>query len=270
MATSSSTWAERRAELPFRDDWWAEVRAVLVKDIRSELRTRSALVTILLFAVVTLVVFAMCIHPVGEGFTLQGLDPDYKELIRQGRDAEILRSVPEGTRTRWEVLSGILWIILFFSAMAGLPRTFVKEEEMRTAAILRLTTRPSAVFTGKLLFNALLVLLVLLVVLPLYLILLTPIIVNWPLFLAYLVTGSLAMAGGATIVAAIVARAGGKTYLMLPLAFPILLPILVVGVNGTTDAIGGKGGNQIAALVSYLVAMVTASALLFEKVWSDA
>ncbi len=270
MATSSSISGETAASAgKLRGSWWEEARAVFLKDVRSELRTRAALVTILLFAVVTLIVIAMTVRLTGEGLTQQGLDPAYRELIRQGRDAEILHGVPEGTRTRQALLSALLWVILFFSAMAGLPRTFLKEEEMHTAAALRLTARPSAVFAGKLLFNALLVLLVLVVVLPLFLILYVPVVRHWPLFLAFLVTGSLAMAGSATILGAIVARAGGKSYLMLPLAFPVLLPILILGVNGTTDAIGGTGGNQLPTLVSYLVAMVTLSAMLFEKVWTD-
>ena len=270
MATSSSISGEAPAVSKARDDWRAEAWAVFQKDLRSELRTRAALVTILLFAVVTLIVIAFTARPEGEGLTQQGLDPNYRQLIAQGRDQELLRGVPEGTKTRQELLSALMWVILFFSAMAGLPRTFVKEEEMRTAAALRLAARPGAVFAGKLLFNALLVLSVLVVVLPLYLILYVPVILNWPLFLGFLVTGSLAMAGSATILGAIVARAGGKTYLMLPLAFPILLPILILGVKGTTAAIGGTGSNLLPALVSYMVAMVTVSALLFDKVWTDA
>ncbi len=237
-----------RASLP------AEARAVLVKDLRSEVRTRAALATILLFAVVTLITVA---------FTVPTRVPG---LVERGAD----------TINRSYVLSALLWIILFFSAMAGLPRTFVKEEEMRTAPALRLAARPLAVFWGKLLFNALLVTAVAVVVLPLFLILLTPRVESWPAFLAYLLFGSLGMAGGATILGAIVARAGGKAYLMVPLAFPILLPLLVMTINGTAIALNGSTthpvanpGDQLLPLVSYLVALVTVSVLLFDYVWRD-
>jgi ABC-type transport system involved in cytochrome c biogenesis permease component len=67
-----------------------------------------------------------------------------------------------------------------------------------------------------------------------------------------------------------VARAGGKSYLMLPLAFPIVLPILIFAAKGTAMAMTGNGGNQAIGLVSYQVAMITLSAMLFEKVWTDA
>jgi heme exporter protein B len=229
------------------EHFWEEARAVFVKDFRSELRTRAALATILLFSVVTLTLVALTV-------------PHQKPpLIEKGLDTE----------ARTLLLDVLFWIVLFFSAMAGLPRTFVKEEETRTATALRLAARPGAVLTGKLLFNAALLLIVVAVVLPLFLILFTPQVKDWGLFLLYAVAGALGMAGSATILGAIVARAGGKSYLMLPLAFPILLPMLMLAIGGTARAMLGNGGNPLVALVSYLVAMVTLSAMLFEKVWTD-
>lgn len=250
--------------------WPAEAWAVFVKDVRSEVRSPSAIGTILLFAVVTLVIVGMTCRLEGEGLTTRGLVENYREVLQHDPSAMILRTVPEGTANRHQLLSALLWIILFFSAMAGLPRTFVKEEEARTAVALRLMARPSAVLGGKLLFNACLMLLVSAVVSTIYLFLLTPWIADWPRWFALVLTGSLGMAGSATIIGAIAARAGGKTYLMLPLAFPILLPILVFAINGTTAASRGIPGNHLIPLVSYITGMVTVSALLFEQVWSDA
>ena len=51
------------------------------------------------------------------------------------------------------MLPVLLWIILLFSVAAGLPRTFVQEEETQTAMALRLSATPSALFCGKLLYN---------------------------------------------------------------------------------------------------------------------
>ena len=266
------------ASRPAGENWWSEARAVFVKDVRSELRTRAAVATILLFAVVTLVVLNFTAVTEGLGLTVdvvENLAPvlrENPELLPSGTvpGSLALRGVPEGTALRATLLSALLWIILFFSAMVGLPRTFVKEEEMRTAAALRLAARASAVFVGKLCFNGVLVLAVAVVVLPLFLILFTPYVADWPSFLLHLVLGCLSMSGSATLLGAMVARAGGKSYLMLPLAFPVLLPVLVFIITGTATAIHGNGSNQLVGLVSYLIAMVTLSAMLFDKVWSDA
>jgi heme exporter protein B len=251
--------------------FYAEVWAVFIKDVRSEVRTRAALATILLFAVVTLIVLNICAGKVeGAGLTQLGLIENYVQAIRDDPKALILRTLPHGTLLRSQLLSALFWVVLFFSAMAGLPRTFVKEEENRTAAALRLSARPAAVYGGKLLFNACLTVGIAIVIVPLFLILFEPWVADWPSFSLHVLVGTLAMAGGATLLGAIVSRAGGRAYLMLPLAFPILLPVLICAINGTATALYGKGGNQLVALVSYTVAMGTVSALLFEKVWTDA
>ena len=65
------------------------------------------------------------------------------------------------------------------------------------------------------------------------------------------------------------ARAGGKAYLMLPLAFPILLPILFFGIKGTATSMMANGSNLIVGVVSYVIAIVTLSGMLFDKVWTD-
>ncbi len=51
-----------------------------------------------------------------------------------------------------EAKAAFLWIVLFFSAMSGgLSRSFVREEETRTALALRLSASADAVYVGKLL-----------------------------------------------------------------------------------------------------------------------
>ncbi len=245
---------------------WAEALAILRKDVRSELRTRAAVFTVLLFAVVTLVLLAVTVPSLAINSSAAGSGLAGTGGEAAGAPRIIFRTSPQ---TAAFLLSSLLWIILFFSAMAGLPRVFLKEEEMRTAPALRLSARPMAVFLGKLAFNILLMSVVAFVVTPLFLVLLTPRIAEPASFFANLLTGLIGMAASATILGAIVARTGGKTYLMVPLAFPILLPLLVLAVNGSANAILGTRGNLLLPLVSYLTAMITLSVLLFEAVWRD-
>ncbi len=93
----------------------AEVAAVFVKDLRAEFRTRVALNAVGLFALTTLAAVAYTIGPFR-------LAPDDRPFL----------------------LSALLWIVLFFAAMAGLDRSFVKEEETHTAPLLRLAAAPAA------------------------------------------------------------------------------------------------------------------------------
>jgi len=224
--------------------WVSEVSAVLVKDARSEYRTRSALNSILLFALTTLAVVSFQI-------SAQGLAP--------------------GIRAR--MLASLLWIVLFFSAMSGLPRIFVKEEDSRTAMALRLSAQPNVVFVGKLLFNILLLLLVSIAVLPLYVILMSPEIKQWGQLVTVLALGMGGLAGASTLLAALVAKTTNRGSLFVVLAFPILLPLLVCAINGSVAAFLGSRAAEVqanlAVLAAYLVATVTASLMLFEYVWND-
>jgi heme exporter protein B len=222
--------------------WALEVGAVFSKDARSEFRTRAALNAIVLFALTTLMVVSLSISG-------QGLAPGIKA----------------------RVLASLLWVVLFFSAMSGLPRVFVKEEDSRTAMALRLAAVPNVVLAGKLLFNVALLLGVSLVVVPLYVLLMQPQVRLWGPFLAVVLLGMGGLAGSATLLAALVAKTSNRGSLFAALAFPMLLPLLVCSINGSVAAFTGRHPAEVTdnlkVLAAYLVATVTASALLFEYVW---
>jgi heme exporter protein B len=179
------------------------------------------------------------------------------------------RGLAEGVKAG--ILSSLLWVVLFFSAMSGLPRVFVKEEDARTVLALRLTARPHVIFLGKLMFNVALLFLVTLAVVPLYLILMEPTVQRWGPFLAVLVLGMGGLAGASTLLAALVAKTSSRGELFVVLAFPLLLPLLVCAINGTVGAFVGARPEEIrgylVVLAAYLVATVTASLMLFEFVW---
>jgi len=170
--------------------------------------------------------------------------------------------------------AAFLWIIIFFSAMSALARSFIKEEEKGTAAALRLSAPPEIIFTGKLLYNVLLLLGLVVVVLPLYLFLMNlPPGANYALVILLLFSGTACLAGATTILAAMISRAGAKNSLLPVIAFPVLLPVLLTAIRGTSIALaGGKAGGvsaELTFLLSYLLIIVTASLLLFPFVWED-
>ena len=179
-----------------------------------------------------------------------------------------------------EVKAALLWIVLLFAALSGLARVFVREEEAGTAPLLRLYAPPTAVYAGKWLFNTALVFAVELVSVPLFLVVLpldhNNLDVNFPVLLGVLLTGGTGLSAAATFVAALISQASsGKSSLFFVVAFPILLPLLLIAVQGTIGAFDGlpshlaKSRVDIEMLAVYGVAMTTASFLLFEYVWND-
>lgn len=220
--------------------WASEAAAVFAKEWRCEFRTRYALNTLALFAFTTLVVVSFSLGPLG-----------------------VARS--QGTA----VLPVLLWIILLFSVAAGLPRSFVQEEETHTATALRLSATPSALFCGKLLYGLTLVLALEALVTPAYLMMTSLQVASPALLAAVLAAGGYGLAAGSTLVAAIIAQARSKGTLFSVLSFPVLLPLLVLAVDLTRGATAGDpGGVAVPVLLLYDGAVTVAGLMLFPAVWN--
>ncbi len=147
--------------------------AVAVKDVRSELRVRYALNALLMFIVTSVAALVIALG-----------------------DSEL----------NPEILSAMFWIVILFSAMSGLSRIFVSEEERGTTLVLQLVASPSAVYFGKLIFNCSLTLVLSSAVTLLYVIAFPAFIIrSGTVFLCTVFLGSLGFASASTMIAAIIA-----------------------------------------------------------------
>ena len=215
--------------------------SLFLKDFRSELRTRYAVNSLAMFIIVAISVILFSIG---------------QEKIPQN------------------LTGGLFWVVIFFSAMSGLARAFVSEEERGTSLTLQLIASPSTVFTGKLLFNLILVFIMNIIIALLYSALFEEfVILNFYLFLLTFVLSNIGLAVSATIIAAIISKAGAKGTLYPVLSFPILLPLILTSVQLTTACMVGttfdESGINLAVLVCYDVIMLTASYMLFDFIWKD-
>ncbi len=222
--------------------WAREAQAVFLKDWLVELRTRVALGAVVLFAVTSVVASGFALAP------------------------------PSGVAV--EVKAALLWVVIFFAAVAGLSRVFVVEEETRTADGLRLAVSPAGVFVGKLMFNAVLMWVLCVVTVPLYLLLLEAPVQHWSLFVVVILLGSTALACATTAVGAIVAKASMRGALFGVLSFPVALPPLLVAIHATKAAWLSSAGWRLATgdlqvLLGFMLVIVPASLLVFEHIWSD-
>ena len=215
--------------------------AVFQKDFHSEIRTRYAINSLAMFIIVAIsvIMFAVGQEKISEGLT-----------------------------------GGLFWVVIFFTAMSGLARAFVSEEERGTSLTLQLTASPSTVFSGKLIFNVVLVFCMNTVIALLYAALFESFIIqNFLLFFLSFVFGNIGLAISSTIIAAIIAKAGAKGTLYPVLSFPILLPLILSSVQLTLFALDGTTIEQakleLAIVVSYDVVMLTVSYLLFDFIWKD-
>ena len=221
-------------------NWLAGAWAVFRNDLRIELRTRYALNALLLFALGALLLILFAVGP-----------------------------QPIPTR----VQSAFLWMVILFAAAVGLGRSFVAEERAGTALLLRLNTRPSMVFAGKLLFNLVLVGSLGMVSTGALLLLLDVSVARPGLLAAALGMGVLGLAVATTLLGALVARAARRGALLPVLLLPLLTPLLVSSVSATQKAIRGlpwaQAQDELLTLVGFVGATLSAATLLFDYVWSD-
>lgn len=214
--------------------------AVAAKDTVCELRARHALGALGLFAVTSAVAVSFA-------------------LSAWGGDSE--------------VSAALLWMVMYFSAMSGLGRSFAREQESGCANLLKLSAPSSAVYVGKLIFNLGTMIALLVVLVPVFVTLMGCKVSSWGLFAAVLIVGSVSLAAGSTMAAAMVARASSRGALFAVICFPLLLPVLVVAIQGTDAALGGgaraEALSSLRLLFYYCGIVVTASLMLFGHVWED-
>ena len=181
-------------------DFINHVRIVFLKDVRSELRTQYVINSLLMFVLVTI------------------------SIIRFDIGDEKIED---------EILTGLLWISIFFSASGGLARTFVKEEEKETSAALKLSASPTEIFAGKLIFNLVLTFILNFLILILFILITEYNIKNPVLFISVLSLGNVGLVAASTIIAAIISKANSKGTLYPVLSFPVLLPLLLTLITAT-------------------------------------
>ena len=215
--------------------------AIARKDLRAELRTRYALNATAMFVVVVVSVIAFSVGP-------ERLSP--------------------------AVVAGLLWIALFFSGVTGLGRSITGEQERGTMLLLRLSVSSTPVYFGKLLFNLGLALVSNSLIVVLFLVLVPD---AWQggilplLFITFVL--SLGLASSLTIISGIIARAAVRGALTPVLAFPVLLPLIFLGVEMFRTGAEGKSLAVIPDILAlggaYTVVVIALSYVLFDLLWKE-
>jgi heme exporter protein B len=156
--------------------------------------------------------------------------------------------------------------------MNGLSHIFVREEDRGTGLLLRIASSPEAVYLSKLLFNLAFMGAILCVVIPLFLFFLQMTVARAWYFISASAAGGAAITTAATILAAMVSRAGGRGSLFTIISFPIMLPVLWVSITATSsscNAARAPSWGPVLFLLAFSGFVTAMSFLLFRFVWLD-
>ncbi len=217
--------------------------AIAAKDLAVEWRTKTALVSSLVFAILVLA------------------------ILYFARDATAVSA--------FEVAPGVLWVTFTFAGMLGLNRAFLLERENHALDGLRLTSAtPSAIFLGKMIGNAVFVGVVELVSLPLFILFYdVPIWNRLPALILVLAMATLAFVSVGTLLSAMVVRTRFSEVMLPVLLLPFLVPPIVSAVQVTWRILADRPMAEMTGWLSLLgafdVVFFVLSLMLFDAIITE-
>lgn len=216
---------------------FAQVRYLLYKEVLLEWRSKYALNSILLYVVSTVFV---CYQ------AFRTLNP--------------------------VVWNALFWIILLFASINAISKSFVQENKGRQLYYYSIVSA-QAVILSKIIYNILLMLLLSVVAFFVYSVIFRNPLGDPLLYFISIVLGSISFATVFTMVSSISAKAGNSGTLMAILSFPVIIPLLIILIKLSKNAMDGLeravSVNEIIVLFLINAIVVSVSLLLFPYIWRD-
>jgi heme exporter protein B len=226
--------------------------ALVVKDVKLELRGRDTLPPMFAFAGAVAVLLAFSIPSTAVPSTPV--------------------TVLAGTVPLADVLAGFLWITILFAGLVGFARTFeVEREEAAMDSLLMAPLDRSGLFFGKAIPNLIFIALVEALLIPVFGLLFgIDLGSSWAVILSVALLVDLGFVAVGTLFSALAAQTSSRELLLPILALPVLVPVFIAAVVLTSDLFAGSSLDEVARrgwfaiLVAFDVIFIPAGALLFE------
>jgi heme exporter protein B len=212
--------------------------AVVWKDLAAELRSRELLSAMLVFALLVIFIF---------NFALE---------LERGTGASLT--------------SGVLWVTFAFAGTLGLTRSMAMEKDRGCLdGLLLAPVDRSAIYFGKAIGNLIFILIVAAIVLPVY-----SILYNINLFipglLVVILLGSIGYVAVGTLLSSMAVQARTRDVLLPILLFPVVIPILIAAVKGSSGFIAGFEMSEIwpylNLLIVYDVVFIAIAFMVFDYI----
>jgi heme exporter protein B len=216
----------------------SEIKHLIAKELKQELRQKYALGGILLYVVSTVFVCYL----------------SFRNII---------------DKPTWNAL---FWIILLFGSINAVAKSFIQESKGRQLYFYTLVS-PQAVIISKILYNSLLMLLLSLVCFLVYSLFIKNLVDDIPYFILTLVMGSIGFASVLSMVSAIASKTNSNFSLMAILSFPMLIPLLLSLIKVSKNAVDGLDRSLstpyfgVLLLINLMVILL--SFVLFPYLWRD-
>jgi heme exporter protein B len=223
--------------------FWKAAWAVVWKDVLAEIRTREALISMLVFSLLVIVMFNFAFEP--------------------------------GTETVREMAPGILWVAFIFAGVLGLNKSFVGEKENDCIQGLLLSPADrSAIYLGKMISNVIFMGVVEAIALPAFAIFfnynIAPVL---PRLILVIILATVGFSSVGTLFSAMSVNTRAREVMLPVLMFPVVVPVLISAVKATGKILASRPVAEYASwmkiLVAFDVIFIVASVLTFEYVLEE-
>ncbi len=216
---------------------YRHIKALFLKEAKTELREKYALNGILLYVFSTVLLIQLLIQK-------------FNPLV-------------------WITL---FWLVVLFASVNAVAKSFIQEGRARMLYLYQISSAENIILS-KLLYNSLLLVTVSLLTYLGFSLFFGDVIIGRLYFLLILVLGSLSFAGSFTMVSAIAAKASGSGTLMSILSFPIVVPQLMLICKLSRRAMEGfsisLNYRELISLIAIDVIVFVVCFMLFPYLWRD-
>lgn len=198
--------------------------AILLKDLRIELRTKETLAALLLLGLLTLVVLSFAFDPTSP--------------------------------LRPAAAPGVLWVAVTFAGTLGMNRSLLREREQDCLqGLLLAPVDRGAIYLAKALANFLFMAAAQIVLVPLFVFFFNlPFLATVARVVPVLLLGLLGFAAVGTTFAAVSLRTRAREVMLPLLMLPLAAPLLIAGIQATTALLGGQPFAAVAHWLNLLLA----------------
>lgn len=219
-----------------------KVWAVAAKDLRAELRAKESFSTMAAFGVLAVLIF-------GLAFDLRVPEPEM-------------------------VAPGVIWVVILFTGVLGLNRSFGAEMDRGSlAALLLAPVDRSAIYFGKVLAHLVFLFATEAIVLPVALVIFDLNVLH-PWILLGVLLGTVGYVCVGALFAALAASSRARESMLPILLLPVMVPVFVAGVGLTAAVLDGRAlpdfQRWLWVLVAYDLVFIVAAYLVFDLIWEDA
>lgn len=172
------------------------------------------------------------------------------------------------------IWNALFWIIILFSLTNAISKSFLNENSNKQLFLYTLIN-PRALILGKIIYNLVLSIALVFITFVIYTIFVKTELtdINYGLFSVSAIIGSMGISSTLTMISAIASKTNNNIGILSILAFPLILPSLLLSLQLSNLAILGGDWSQanefMVMLLAINILIIALSFLLFPYLWRE-